>query len=430
MVTQRKPKASKYLTTPTRPVQVDRDRSVAGLLEKMEGAGFGGRQLAEAHRIWLDMLGDNTTIIVAGSGALIPAGMRRLLAYVIKNRFVDVLVLSGSLLFHDLHETLGRYHFQAHPNMTDAELDASQISRMWDLLASDEEYREANEWVGGFTNQLDQSRPYSTREYLHLLGRELAEIATEDGVLTSAYKARVPIFCPAVADSGIAVGIAAARFEKKNNFMFDMVQDVLDMATLTARARLTGVINLGGGTPKSFIQQTEVSSFILKNHHQGHKYAIQITTDAPHPGGRSNAVSFDEGLVYGKLARGAHSAYVNCDATIALPILITALSQTAAKYLKGRKRPNFTFGRELIVEVPKRVSSGDSPRTYFLRAANVTKAIPTIRSGGESHIMPRFATRFRFRTATTAAATRNRIPITRRVVADKFLPPLFDSGAV
>jgi deoxyhypusine synthase len=76
MVTQRKPKASKYLITPTRPVQVDRDRSVAGLLEKMEGAGFGARPLAEAHRIWLDMLGDNTTIMVAGSGALIP-GVRR-----------------------------------------------------------------------------------------------------------------------------------------------------------------------------------------------------------------------------------------------------------------------------------------------------------------------------------------------------------------
>src|SRR6187397_2963653 len=130
MVTQRKPKASKYLTTPTRPVQVDRDRSVAGLLEKMEGTGFGGRQLAESHRIWLDMLGDNTTITMAASGALIPAGMRRLLAYVVKNRFVDVLVLSGSVIFHDLHETLGRHHFQAHPNMTDAELEASQINRV------------------------------------------------------------------------------------------------------------------------------------------------------------------------------------------------------------------------------------------------------------------------------------------------------------
>jgi deoxyhypusine synthase len=353
MVTQRKPKPSKYLTVPTRPVQVDRDRSVAGLLEKMEGTGFGGRQLAEAHRIWLDMLGDNTTVYVAGSGSLIPAGMRRLLAYVIKNRFVDVLVLSGSLLFHDLHETLGRHHFQAHPSMTDAELEASQINRMWDLLASDEEYREADEWVGGFTNQLDHARPYSTREFLHLLGRELAEIATEDGVLTSAYKSRVPIFCPAIADSAIAVGIASTRFEKKTNFQFDVIQDVLDMTQIAARARVTGVINLGGGTTKSFIQLMETSTNIVKAPTRGHKYAITVATDAPHPGGRSGATFTDESLIYGKLARGAQTAFVNCDATIALPILVTALSQTAAKYMKGRKRPTFTFtGKDLTVEVP------------------------------------------------------------------------------
>ena len=124
------------------------------------------------------------------------------------------------------------------------------------------------------------------------------------------------------------------------------------MMQVSVRARVTGVINLGGGTSKSFLQQTESSGTILKDHHHGHKYAIQISTDTAHPGGRSNAVSFDDGLIYGKLARGAHTAYVPCDATIALPILVTALSQTAAKYMKGRKRPNFIFGRELIIEVP------------------------------------------------------------------------------
>ena len=353
MVTQRKPKPSKYLTIPTRPVQVDRDRSVAGLLEKMEGAGFGGRQLAEAHRIWLDMLGDSTTITVTAAGALIPAGMRRLLAYVIKNRFVDVLVLSGSVIFHDLHETLGRHHFQAHPNMTDAELDSAQINRMWDLLASDEEYHEAEEWVGGFASQLDQSRAYSTREFLHLLGRELAEIAAEDGVLTAAYKSRVPVFCPGIGDSGIAVGIAGSRFEKKNNFTFDLVQDVLDLTQIALRARVSGLINLGGGISKSFMRQTEMAANIFKQQVLGHKYAIQIAADAPHPGGRSSAVVFEESEVYGKLGRNALTAYVNCDATIALPIIITALSQTAAKYMKGRRRPNFTFaGKDLIIEVP------------------------------------------------------------------------------
>lgn len=353
MVTQRRPKASKYLTTPTRPVQVDRDRSVAGLLEKMEGTGFGGRQLAEAHRIWLDMLGDSTTVFMAASGALIPAGMRRLLAYVVKNRFVDVLVLSGSIIFQDLHETLGRHHFQSHSGTTDAELEASQISRMWDLLASDEEYREADEWVGGFTNQLDQTRPYSTREFLHLIGRELAEIASEDGVLTSAYKSRVPIFCPAIADSAIAIGIAGSRFEKKNNFQFDVVQDVLDITQIAARARVSGVINLGGGTPRSFVQQTEISTNIFRVPARGHKYAIQVSTNAPHPGGRSSSIGSDDSVIFGKLARGARTAFVNCDATIALPIIVSALSQTAAKYLKGRKRPNFIFaGRDLTIDVP------------------------------------------------------------------------------
>ena len=189
----------------------------------------------------------------------------------IKNRFVDVLVLSGSMLFHDLHETLGRYHFQAHPSMTDAELESAQISRMWDLLASDEEYREAKEWIGGFTNQLDQTRAYSPREFLHLLGRELAEIASEDGVLTSAYKARVPIFCPAIADSGLAVGIAGARFEKKNNFMFDVIQDVLDMMNVMAHARVSGSLI-------SAVERRRVSFNRRRSHRSCKRNIITVTS--------------------------------------------------------------------------------------------------------------------------------------------------------
>ena len=82
-------------------------------------------------------------------------------------------------------------------------------------------------------------------------------------------------------------------------------------------------------------------------------YAIQISTEQPAHGGRTSPNTDDESLVFGKLQRGAATAYVNCDTTIALPILVTALSQTAAKYMKGRKRPNFVFmGKDFTVEVP------------------------------------------------------------------------------
>jgi len=120
-----------------------------------------------------------------------------------------------------------------------------------------------------------------------------------------------------------------------------------------ARSRVTGVINLGGGTSRSYVQQMESASEIIKTPARGHKYAIQISTEQSAHGGRTSPNTDDESLVFGKLARGAATAYVSCDPTIALPILVTALSQTAAKYMKGRKRPNFTFmGKDLTVEVP------------------------------------------------------------------------------
>ncbi len=352
-VTQRKSKSSKYLTVPTRPIPVDRDRSVAGLLEKMEGAGFGAKQLAEAHRIWLDMLDDNTTVFMCASGNLVSAGMRRLLAYVIKNRFVDVLVISGTVLFQDIHETLGRNHYQAHPSMDDDELDASEVHRVGDALANQDEYREADEWIGSVINQLDLTRAYSVREFLHLVGRELAEIAHEDGIFTSAFKSRVPIFCPDLLGSELAVGIARCRFEKKTQFYFDTTQDTMEMMTITQRTRNSGIITFGSVNSQSMINAAELSAYITRTNVRGHKYAVSITTDAQPLDIRTPSITGGHTQVFGKLLKGATSAYVQCDPSIALPMIVTALSQTAAKYMKGRKRPNFSFaGKELGVDIP------------------------------------------------------------------------------
>jgi len=353
MVAQKKTKASKFLTVPTRPVPVDRDRSVAGLLEKMEGAGFGARQLAEAHRIWLDMLDDNSTIYLCGSGNLIPSGMRRLISYVIKNRFVDVIVVSGTVLFHDIHETLGRSHYQGHPSMSDEELAGSDVARVGDILANREEYQEADEWVGSVINQLELSRSYGVREFLHLMGRELAEIAHEDGILTSSFKARIPVFCPDILGSEIAVGIARARFEKKIQIAFDLTQDTMEIMQIAQRTRNSGIITLGGTSIQNMINLSEVSSYINKTNPRGHKYAISVATDSVPLEMRTPSYGGIHTSVFGKLAKGATTAYVPSDPSIALPMIITALSQTAAKFMKGRKRPSFSFaGKDLGVEVP------------------------------------------------------------------------------
>jgi deoxyhypusine synthase len=347
----RRIKGAKYLTKPTDPLQIDRDRSVPGLLDKMEKISFQGRNLALAHQIWLQMLSENAVVLMGLGGALVPAGMRRLVAYLIKNRCIDVLVATGANIFHDLHETLGRHHYIGDPRVSDAELVEEKVDRIYDTFASEEEFREANEWIGGFAAQLDNTHPYSTREFLHLLGRELSEIATEDGILTSAFKSRVPIYCPAITDSAFGVAIGVSRIEKKNSFQFDVIQDVVEMAQIVAKSRSTGIVCFGGGTAKTFIQQSETAAAMLHNATRGHKYAVQVITETPEYGGYSGS-EFDQAQSFGRLSKSARSVTVRCDATIAMPILVTTLSQTASKAMRTRKRIQFTFGKDLGITMP------------------------------------------------------------------------------
>jgi deoxyhypusine synthase len=339
------------LSTPTRPLKIDGRKSVSALLEKMQGISFQGRNLATAYQVWKRMLGDRVMIMMGMSGAMVPAGMRRLVVYLIKNRLIDCLVTTGANLFHDIHETLGRLHFQCSPNIDDVHLQKHLIDRMYDTLADEEEFREADALIGRFAATLDQSRPYTTREFLYLLGKELSRRAKEDGIVTAAYRAGIPLYCPAVGDSSIGIGIAENRHQGNNQFTFDVIGDVLETAHLASDSPNSGVVYFGGGTPKNFVQQTEVTAAFMRNATEGHKYAMQIVTDAPHWGGLSGC-TLEEAQSWGKIAHDASMATVHCDSTIAMPVLVSALSESPA-LIRSRKKPVFSLGRELKFSFPK-----------------------------------------------------------------------------
>ncbi len=339
------------LTSPTRPFEVDRRKNAAALLEKLQGVSFQGRTLGVAYDIWKRMLGDRLMIMMGMSGAMVPGGMRRLVVYMIKNRLIDCLVSTGANFFHDIHETLGRYHFQCTPETNDVLLQQNLIDRMYDTLADEEQFREADAMIGAFAASLDQTRPYTTREFLNRLGRHLAKSATEDGIVTAAAKAGIPLYCPAIGDSSIGIGIAENRFLGKNSFTFDVVGDVLETAHLAAESPATGVVYFGGGTPKNFVNQTEVTATFMRNADNGHKYALQVITDSVHWGGLSGC-TFAESQSWGKIAHDASFIDVHCDSTIAMPLLVTALSENIA-LIKKRKKPMFEMGPELKFTFPK-----------------------------------------------------------------------------
>jgi deoxyhypusine synthase len=345
-----KPKQSKkrILSVPTRPFDPVGAVTASEVLERMQGTAFQGKQLGLAFEVWKKMLGDNCTIMMGMSGAMVPAGMRRLVVRMIEHRLIDCLVSTGANFFHDLHETKGNYHYQGSHQMDDVALGEALIDRMYDVLADEEKFRQHDQWIGRFAASLDQSRPYTTREFLHLLGLELGKHSKEDGIVTAAARAGIPLYCPAVADSSIGIGIAANRYEGGNRFTFDVIGDVVETARIVAESKNTGVIYFGGGTPKNFVQQTEVTAIIMNSGVTGHKYAVQCVTDSPHWGGLSGC-TFEEAQSWGKIAKDASMVTCHSDSTIAMPILVSALLQQK-DLIRKRRRPKFTMGRELGVK--------------------------------------------------------------------------------
>ena len=97
----------------------------------------------------------------------------------------------------------------------------------------------------------------------------------------------------------------------------------------------TGVLILGGGSPKNFVLQTEPHiQEILGLEDMGHDYFVQVTDARPDTGGLSGATP-SEAVSWGKINPGElpNAVVAYLDSTVALPIM------THYALANARKRP-------------------------------------------------------------------------------------------
>src|SRR5213083_2980894 len=165
-------KRSRFLQVPIEPFTIEPDLTADAILEKMERISFQGRSLGVAHRVWQKMLDDDVTIFMGMAGALSAGGLRMVVAHLILHRYIDCLVSTGANLYHDLHETRGQHHYVGSPHADDAALAEERIDRVYDTYASEEEFISNDNWIADFAATLE-ARPFTTREFLHLLGGHL-----------------------------------------------------------------------------------------------------------------------------------------------------------------------------------------------------------------------------------------------------------------
>ncbi|MBI4651679.1 deoxyhypusine synthase [Candidatus Desantisbacteria bacterium] len=295
---------------------------------------YNAGRLQEGCRLFTEkMLAPDVTVGMTLSGALTPAGLGcSSVIPLIKAGFVDWIISTGANLYHDLHHALNLPLFRGTPFVKDKDLRKAGVVRIYDIHF---DYNDVLMVTDHILRQIllqgEFQREMGTSELHFLLGKYCAEFEKQTGmkdvsVLAAAYRAGVPCFCPSPGDSTIGMNIAGLElrgFKLRINPSRDVNETTAIVLDAKHSGQKSGVLLIGGGSPKNFALQTEPQlQEVLRIKEEGHDFFLQITDARPDTGGLSGATP-QEAVSWGKVNPDQLPDAIVCytDSTIALPLI-------------------------------------------------------------------------------------------------------------
>ncbi len=335
-----------------KPRPLEHGSGITDLVDNAFQAYNAARLREAAQLLTAKILREKVTVGLSLSGALTPAGLgASCIVPLIKNGFVDWIASTGANLYHDAHFALDFELHRGSPFVSDVDLRAQGIIRIYDVLFDYRVLLDTDASLRSIGRAPEFENTMSSATLHYLLGKYLAVLdkngtRADSSVLITAYNYGVPIFTPSPGDSSIGMNLAGLALEGRS-VQLDISADINESAALVYETKRSGgrsaVIILGGGAPKNFMLQTEPHiQEVLGLPEKGHDYFIQITDARPDSGGLSGATPM-EAVSWGKIDPAQLPDTVVCyaDTTIALPLLtVYALSKAAPrshKRLYGRR---------------------------------------------------------------------------------------------
>ena len=333
-----------YLQNPVKHININGTLTVDQLIQEFKNSGsFGAGRLAGACDIYEKMVRDKEcTIFLALSGAVVPAGMRKLVTDLVRSRLVDVIVSTGASMVHDAIEALNGHHYKGNWVVDDHELYKYHIFRIYDVFVPEEDYVRMDYAFAEMYREIaaeKKGESLSSNEFAWELGKRLKD---PNSILRAAYEEQVPIFMPAVRDSefGFIHWLHASQKNQKNVLQVDAFKDVPQLCEICGKSPKNGMIVIGGGVPRNAVQSAAIAS------KKGLDYAVVITMDRPETGGLSGS-TLRETVSWGKVKSEADKGMVIGDALIIFPIIVASVvERLGAKFRRTPylKRGKFAHG--------------------------------------------------------------------------------------
>ena len=308
------------------------------IIDGMGKMSFTSRDTARAAGIFNEMLADkDCSIFLTLAGSTSAGGCMNLYTDLVKNNMIDAIVATGaSIIDMDFFEALGFKHYQGSQFQDDTELRKNYIDRIYDTYIDEEELQACDQAICDVANKMEP-KSYTSREFIKELGKYLKTNAKKKGsLIEAAYDNDVPIFCPAFTDSSAGFGLVMHQEQNPDKHLtIDSVREFRELTEIKLQSKQSGLLMIGGGVPKNFVQDTVVCAELLGKKVDMHKYAIQVTVADTRDGACSSS-TLKEASSWGKVDV-TKEQMVFAEATSVLP-LIASDAYHRAHWKKRQKR--------------------------------------------------------------------------------------------
>ncbi|MBI4405118.1 MAG: deoxyhypusine synthase family protein [Deltaproteobacteria bacterium] len=337
---------------PVKPLDLSKVSNFSDLLEAMQYAAAGARNVGTAAAILTEMAKDKDCFVVLTlSGAMTMFKMGLVICDLIDHGLVHCVVSTGALMCHGLVEATGRHHFRYDHRMDDNTLYERGYNRVHDTLEPEMNLDELEHVISGVLHSEPKDRTWSSSFFCKKVGEYLHNHIPGRGILKSAYEHNVPIFIPAFTDSELAIDMERWAREVHNDYSLDTLADKISIAdlpnfnpfldlryytNLISQQKSIGIFTIGGGVPRNWAQQVGPMIELLQRSNKivatkkQFRYAVRICTAVEQDGGLSGC-TYSEGKSWGKFEPRAKTSEIWADATLVLPLLIKGVLQRLGK---------------------------------------------------------------------------------------------------
>lgn len=290
--------------------------TVLELAKQMRYAGFQATEVGKAVEIVREMKKDKAFVILAFTSNMVSSGLREVFTGLCRRKQVDCIITGIGSVEEDLMKTNSPFTLGSF-DADDAELHERGVNRIGNIFVENSHYEWLEKQLQPFfadmlALQKKNNKMLAPSELIHELG-----LRTNDpnSFIHQASRNNIPVFCPAPTDG--AFGLQVFFFKQDNaDFGIDVTGDMMKLEKLVMNADKTGGIILGGG----FAKHHAIGVNILRG---GFDYAVYVSTGTERDGSLSGART-KEAVSWGKINAKAKTAFVECDATIAFPLIAAA----------------------------------------------------------------------------------------------------------